>query len=130
MGQLERQSWGIETFGNSPGRPVGFKVGIRMRAWIVIVSLVLLSSCVTASEGPSTQEADRSPRKLKVVFFGGHPDDPESGAGGLAALLTRQGHEVILAYGTAQPRGSQGRLPVASRLFPGTEGRRDLRGPR
>ena len=36
-----------------------------------------------------------------MVVFGGHPDDPESGAGGLIATLTRQGHEVICAYGTA-----------------------------
>ncbi len=40
-------------------------------------------------------------KKLKIVVFGGHPDDPESEAGGLVAMLTRQGHEVILAYGTA-----------------------------
>src|SRR5262249_4892872 len=40
-------------------------------------------------------------KKLRVVVFGGHPDDPESGAGGLVALLTPQGHEVLLAYGTA-----------------------------
>jgi LmbE family N-acetylglucosaminyl deacetylase len=40
-------------------------------------------------------------KRLKVVVFGGHPDDPESGAGGLVALLTREGHEVVLAYGTA-----------------------------
>ena len=46
-------------------------------------------------------EPDPPGKKLKVVVFGGHPDDPESGAGGLIALLTRQGHEVILAYGTA-----------------------------
>jgi LmbE family N-acetylglucosaminyl deacetylase/dienelactone hydrolase len=39
-------------------------------------------------------------RKLRVVVFGGHPDDPESGAGGLIATLTEQGHEVICAYGT------------------------------
>ena len=45
-------------------------------------------------------EAAQAPKRLKVVIFGGHPDDPESGAGGLAAMLTRQGHEVILAYGT------------------------------
>jgi LmbE family N-acetylglucosaminyl deacetylase len=45
-------------------------------------------------------QGDRSSPKLKVVIFGGHPDDPESGAGGLAATLTGQGHEVILAYGT------------------------------
>ncbi len=32
------------------------------------------------------------------MVFGGHPDDPESGAGGLVASLTKQGHEVICAY--------------------------------
>jgi N-acetylglucosamine malate deacetylase 1 len=40
-------------------------------------------------------------KPLRIVVFGGHPDDPESGAGGLIATLTRQGHEVIVAYGTA-----------------------------
>jgi LmbE family N-acetylglucosaminyl deacetylase len=39
-------------------------------------------------------------RKLRVVVFGAHPDDPESGCGGLIALLTRAGHEVIVAYAT------------------------------
>jgi LmbE family N-acetylglucosaminyl deacetylase len=43
---------------------------------------------------------DEPGKKHRVVVFGGHPDDPESGAGGLIATLTRQGHEVILAYGT------------------------------
>ena len=48
----------------------------------------------------STGAEDHPGRKLRVVVFGGHPDDPESGAGGLIATLTRQGHEVICAYGT------------------------------
>src|SRR5438270_12198018 len=47
------------------------------------------------------QGADESGKRLRVVVFGGHPDDPESGAGGLIATLTRQGHEVVCAYGTA-----------------------------
>jgi LmbE family N-acetylglucosaminyl deacetylase len=33
--------------------------------------------------------------------FGAHCDDPESAAGGLIALLTRSGHEVICAYATS-----------------------------
>ncbi len=36
--------------------------------------------------------------KLRVVVFGAHCDDPETGAGGLVAQLTQAGHEVILAY--------------------------------
>jgi LmbE family N-acetylglucosaminyl deacetylase len=32
--------------------------------------------------------------------LGGHPDDPETGAGGLIAMLTQAGHEVIVGYAT------------------------------
>jgi LmbE family N-acetylglucosaminyl deacetylase len=46
------------------------------------------------------QAGDEPARKLRVVVFGGHPDDPESGAGGLIATLAMQGHEVLCAYGT------------------------------
>jgi LmbE family N-acetylglucosaminyl deacetylase len=38
--------------------------------------------------------------KLRVVVFGAHPDDPESGCGGLIAQLTKSGHEVLVAYAT------------------------------
>src|SRR6516165_7563520 len=62
-------------------------------AWLVLATLGM----PTAVSGQSGAPAKR----LRVIVFGGHPDDPESGAGGLVALLTRQGHEVILAYGTA-----------------------------
>jgi LmbE family N-acetylglucosaminyl deacetylase len=63
--------------------------------WMMLAVLAVFSSpsIGTGPEDPPT-------RKFKVVIFGGHPDDPESGAGGLAAALTGQGHEVILAYGT------------------------------
>lgn len=37
---------------------------------------------------------------LKVIVFGGHPDDPESGCGGLIATLTAAGHEVHVGYAT------------------------------
>jgi LmbE family N-acetylglucosaminyl deacetylase len=40
------------------------------------------------------------PKKLRVVVFGAHPDDPESGCGGLIAVLTQAGHEVLVAYAT------------------------------
>ncbi len=39
-------------------------------------------------------------QKLRVVVFGGHPDDPETGCGGLIALLAQAGHDVRVAYAT------------------------------
>jgi LmbE family N-acetylglucosaminyl deacetylase len=39
-------------------------------------------------------------QKLRVVIFGAHPDDPESGCGGLIAVLTKAGHEVHVGYAT------------------------------
>lgn len=49
----------------------------------------------------SPAEAGEAPsKKLRVVVFGAHCDDPESGAGGLITLLTQAGHEVIVGYAT------------------------------
>ncbi len=70
-----------------------------MKLMITCLGIVAISLAFPAPWGPASVAA-QEPKRLKVVIFGGHPDDPESGAGGLAALLSRQGHEVILAYGT------------------------------
>ncbi|MBK8503398.1 MAG: PIG-L family deacetylase [Saprospiraceae bacterium] len=48
-----------------------------------------------------------SPR-LKVVVTGGHPDDPETGCGGLIKLLTLAGHNVKIAYLTRGEAGING----------------------
>jgi LmbE family N-acetylglucosaminyl deacetylase len=64
-----------------------------MRRFVALVAVIWLTA--------TSSSADDSGKKLRVVVFGGHPDDPESGAGGLIATLTRRGHEVICAYGTA-----------------------------
>jgi LmbE family N-acetylglucosaminyl deacetylase len=68
-----------------------------------ILCLALLTAPL-ATNGLSIATAGESagPTKtLKIVVFGAHPDDPESGAGGLIAMLTRDGHELICAYGTS-----------------------------
>jgi hypothetical protein len=52
---------------------------------------------------PGQADLDLQPasvKRLRVVVFGAHPDDPESGCGGLIALLTKEGHEVTAAYAT------------------------------
>ncbi len=36
--------------------------------------------------------------RLKIVFTGGHPGDPECGCGGTIARYTDLGHEVVLLY--------------------------------
>jgi LmbE family N-acetylglucosaminyl deacetylase len=54
---------------------------------------------VLASRADSEPKPARA-GKLRVVVFGAHPDDPESGCGGLIALLTKAGHEVIVGYAT------------------------------
>ena len=38
---------------------------------------------------------------MKIVVFGAHPDDPESGCGGLAVRSVQAGHDVVFVYATA-----------------------------
>ena len=62
---------------------------------------LLLGCCVLsiAMPGPAVSGSDTKPaRKLRVVVLGAHPDDPESGCGGLIARLTKDGHEVTCGY--------------------------------
>jgi len=42
---------------------------------------------------------------MKILVFGAHPDDPESGCGGLAARCVKSGHEVVFTYATAFREG-------------------------
>lgn len=37
---------------------------------------------------------------MKILVLGAHPDDPESGCGGLAAQCVQNGHEVVFVYAT------------------------------
>lgn len=42
---------------------------------------------------------------MKIIVLGAHPDDPESGGGGLAAQCVQTGHEVVFTYATAFRQG-------------------------
>ena len=48
----------------------------------------------------------------KIIVTGAHPGDPEAGAGGLVALLTQAGHEVVLSYLTGGEAGISGKTHV------------------
>lgn len=53
--------------------------------------------------------AEAKAGRLRLVVFGAHPDDPESMAGGTAALFAAQGHEVVCLYLTRGEAGIEGR---------------------
>ena len=92
-----RLTHGLRASGFEPVSRLGdeqLKVPIR---WLVVTTVYLATHGVLVV---TAGEASGPNKRLKIVVFGGHPDDPESGAGGLVAMLTRQGHEVICAYGT------------------------------
>jgi LmbE family N-acetylglucosaminyl deacetylase len=46
--------------------------------------------------------------KIKIVCVGGHPDDPESGCGGVLAKLASAGNEVSIIYLTRGEAGIDG----------------------
>ena len=68
---------------------MGVLLPLKMTLLIALLTAISLLAPCYADDNPD--------KKLRVVVFGGHPDDPESGAGGLIATLTDQGHEVICA---------------------------------
>ncbi len=55
------------------------------------------------------QASGQTSQRLKVVIAGAHPDDPESGCGGTAALYTDLGHEVTIIYLTRGEAGIPGK---------------------
>src|SRR5262245_14479982 len=77
----------------------------------------LLSSSAAASVGvlglplisQAAAESNGKPTPLKVIVAGGHPDDPESGAGGTMARLADLGHDVVALYLTRGEAGIKGK---------------------
>src|SRR5579883_2616868 len=67
-----------------------------------VVLVALAAILVVAGAVPGQADDQRSEpakgKKLRVGIVGAHPDDSESGCGGLLALLTQQGHEVVVGY--------------------------------
>jgi len=68
----------------------------------LLMSLLALAAFWWAA-GSACAEGAAQPagNKLKIVVFSAHPADSESGVGGLAATLAKQGHEVIFAVASA-----------------------------
>ena len=73
----------------------------------VLVGAALAFPLAAATQAQPQQQPD--PHPLKVVVVGGHPDDPESGAGGTMARLTDLGREVVALYLTRGEAGIPGK---------------------
>jgi hypothetical protein len=83
--------------------------GTFMRLFfLALVAIPLVLAPVFTKPADNDEPKPVEKKKLRVVVFGGHPDDPESGCGGLIALLRKDGHEVIAAYAT--PAIVEGRI--------------------
>jgi len=59
--------------------------------------------------GAATKDMIDPVKRLKIVVFGAHPDDPETGCGGAMLEFSRAGHEVISAYLTRGEAGIEGK---------------------
>jgi LmbE family N-acetylglucosaminyl deacetylase len=73
----------------------------------LLTALALLALLAGPFPGQAEKEPSRpaGAKKVKVAVVGAHPDDPESGCGGLIALLTQRGHEVVVGYLTCYRGG-------------------------
>jgi LmbE family N-acetylglucosaminyl deacetylase len=69
-----------------------------MRSIPLLLIAALIGSILAG--GLRAAPADAAAKRLRIVILGAHCDDPETGCGGLVAMLTQAGHEVILAYAT------------------------------
>ena len=68
---------------------------MKTLACLLLFSVISLG---VVARSAASEEAQGD--ELRVVVFGAHCDDPETDAGGLIALLTEAGHEVIVGYAT------------------------------
>jgi LmbE family N-acetylglucosaminyl deacetylase len=69
------------------------------------LGFISLPALAVGHSGNSSGKA----RTLKIICFGGHPDDPESGCGGTLAKLAGQGHTVKILYLTRGEAGIPGK---------------------
>jgi LmbE family N-acetylglucosaminyl deacetylase len=68
---------------------------MNRREMLAGAGLVAGSAVAKASAEKFAGPADQ---RMKIVFTGGHPGDPEYGCGGTIARLTSLGHDVVLLY--------------------------------
>jgi LmbE family N-acetylglucosaminyl deacetylase len=88
----------------------------------------ILETSVVASAAllglPLVADALEERKRLKVVVVGGHPDDPESAAGGTMARMAGLGHEVVALYLTRGEAGIRGKTHEQSAAIRSAEAKK------
>jgi len=92
----------MDTFPDRPEKP---RREFLKNSLLGMAALTPGMSLVTAQGHKGTGNDD----VLKVVCVGAHPDDPESGCGGVLAMYSNAGHEVTIVYLTRGEAGIPGK---------------------
>lgn len=72
-------------------------------------AITILGGIPLDMSGKRNETNVRSKDRKKILVIGGHPDDPETAAGGTMCLLTDAGHEVVSVYLTRGEAGIKGK---------------------
>ena len=80
---------------------------IKMAGTAALGATVLGIPVAASAESAASNDTTR--RRRKVLVIGAHPDDPETGCGGVMCLLADAGHEVVCVYLTRGEAGIAGK---------------------
>lgn len=80
---------------------------------LLLSRILLLAAFVSLSWCQVSLAQSAPDSRLRILVIGGHPDDPESCAGGLLALAAAAGHDVSAVYLTTGEAGIPG-TPAAA----------------
>lgn len=72
-------------------------------------AITILGGIPLNLSGKSNDTDIPSKDRKKILVIGGHPDDPETAAGGTMCLLSDAGHEVVSVYLTRGEAGIKGK---------------------
>lgn len=78
------------------------------RRKILKIGGAAMSGSLIVSPSMAKRPNNQSDKKLKILVTGAHPDDPETGCGGVIARYVAEGHEVKLLYLTRGEAGIKG----------------------
>ena len=82
---------------------------MKRRNMIGLTALVTGAAVSQPLHGTSSFRQDLFGKKLKILVAGAHPDDPETGCGGLMLRYAEAGHEVVAYYLTLGEAGIPGK---------------------